>query len=171
MRTKNKKMKGKAVWVLPIITIIIAISLLSLPKIMVISPTGHISDNNPLFRWNTIHGYSYFEILIDDNQEFTSPLIIITTEKQHKTSNLSAGDYYWKVVGYNRGIDESRIEYFTIESIVAVSREKEGIRNAGNVAILLDFFRRGVIIGHAVLDIDKISDVNKSVTEIEARQK
>lgn len=170
--SKNKKMKSSIkILIASILVLVIASLFFNLQGIMLIKPIGHITDTNPVFKWGSINGYSYYNLLIDDNPGFTSPLIIETKEKEYRANNLSAGDYYWKVIGYNKNRTESSVYSFSIDSIVAVATTDSQIKNVGNVKLLLEFFSGNLLTGFATLDINKASNLSKNITEVIASQK
>jgi len=70
-----------------------------------ISPENGVftSDNTPDFRWGAI-GASRYELLVDSDSNFSSPLIQednITSTTYTATVTLQDGEYYWRVAAYN----------------------------------------------------------------------
>lgn len=160
----------KTILVLPVLTVLILVALFSLSKIILVTPRGHITETDIVFRWHAIDNYAYYRLLVDDNPEFTSPLSIETAGNEYRISNLSVGEHYWKVIGYNKGFVESSVNSFSIDSLVSVNRTITGIRNEGNVPLLIELFAGG-ITGHAVVNINQILEIKNNTNMIEASQK
>ena len=78
------------------------------------------------------------EILIDDNQNFTSPKILKV--KDDLLISLEPGVYYWKV----RGILDSDVRKLTIQSVIdlKMSKTDEGyvLKNAGNKNLNIEVY-------------------------------
>jgi len=70
-----------------------------------ISPENGVfsNDNTPDFSWGAI-GASRYELLVDDDSSFSSPLIHednITSTTYTATVTLQDGEYYWRVAAYD----------------------------------------------------------------------
>jgi hypothetical protein len=167
-----KKEKRTPVWILPAVTVLLVLLLIAIPKIITLGPTGTLYGNSVSFKWISITGYSYYTLLVDDNPEFTSPLIAETNSNYRDLSNISAGNYYWKIVGYKEegNFDESAVNQFSIQPVVSLQREGNGLRNTGNVAAFLNLIK-GSITGKAILDINSSKEIENDVKEVEASQK
>ena len=89
--------------------------------------SGEIQQVRPVFRWIG----SAQKILVDDNYEFTSPIVEEVDGNSHQLqSKLNFTTYYWKLIG-NR---ESKTRQFTVNSVVALSlKEKENAYELTNV--------------------------------------
>jgi hypothetical protein len=64
---------------------------------------GFTNDNTPDFSWDTI-GASRYELEVDNNSSFSSPLIHeynITSTTYTATVTLQDGEYYWRVAAYD----------------------------------------------------------------------
>jgi hypothetical protein len=62
-----------------------------------------INDNTPDFRWGAVVA-SRYELLVDDDSSFSSPLIHednITNTTYTATVTLQDGEYYWRVAAYD----------------------------------------------------------------------
>lgn len=62
------------------------------------------TDTTPYFDWSDVSGTLDYEILVDNNADFSSPLINqtgLTVSEFTAASALSNGTYYWKVRGTN----------------------------------------------------------------------
>ncbi|MBN2769204.1 MAG: SUMF1/EgtB/PvdO family nonheme iron enzyme [Spirochaetes bacterium] len=70
-----------------------------------ISPTnGSLVQNlTPTFDWSDATGATSYKILVDNNSDFSSPVIneSPTTSSYTPTSNITAGTYFWKVLATN----------------------------------------------------------------------
>jgi len=97
------------------------------------------------------------KILLDDNQEFTSPREIYA--ENDLIISLEPGTYYWKVVG----VDESEVRELTILSYVDLQLRDSGenyeVVNAGNVALDVDIFDQGTLVGNVILDVAEHTNV------------
>ena len=98
------------------------------------------------------------KLLIDDNQEFTSPEEYDI--KDNLEINLKPGDYYWKAVGLTR----SEVRKLTINSEIDLRLKKSqygyDIVNAGNVELTVDIYNNTKLIGNIILEIDDSESVN-----------
>ena len=60
------------------------------------------SDTTPSFDWSDASDATGYEILIDNNSDFSSPTISTTTvTSDYTATTLALGTYYWKVRGTN----------------------------------------------------------------------
>ncbi len=60
------------------------------------------SDTTPSFDWSDASDATGYEILIDNNSDFSSPTIsTTTTTSDYTATTLALGTYYWKVRGTN----------------------------------------------------------------------
>ncbi|MDY0017333.1 MAG: S8 family serine peptidase [Candidatus Delongbacteria bacterium] len=62
------------------------------------------TDTTPYFDWSDVSGTLNYEILVDNNSDFSSPLINqtgLTVSEYTAASALANGTYYWKVRGTN----------------------------------------------------------------------
>jgi len=89
-----------------------------------ISPENGIftSDNTPDFTWGAV-GASRYELLVDDDPSFSSPLIHednITSTTYTATVALQDGEYYWRVAAYgsmNNLLGWSDSSTFTLDTV------------------------------------------------------
>ncbi len=85
-------------------------------------------------------------IMLDDNEKFTSPVII---QRPFKIL-LEPGAYFWKA-----GL--SKVNTFTIESAVVVATKDDGedvkVKNVGNVELSLDIREGSLLTGRAILGV------------------
>lgn len=60
-------------------------------------------DTTPTFSWGSVSGATAYRIQVDNNSDFSSPVINQTTSSTSYTpgANLSAGAYYWRVQASN----------------------------------------------------------------------
>lgn len=83
-------------------------TLLEAPVLISPSNGQNLYDLTPYFDWSTVIGASAYNIVVDNNSDFSSPEINVevnVSNYQH-TTNLATGKYYWKVrskdeVGYS----------------------------------------------------------------------
>ena len=98
--------------------VLLVVSFLSLVSITPLYPINEeITKTSPMFKWSGNAKY----ILIDDNPDFSSPIIEKAEGGEHSLEKpLSFGVHYWKLKGYS----ESKTSMFTINSIVDLELEK-----------------------------------------------
>ena len=113
-----------------------------------------ITASKPNFQWSDPAGASTFDILVDDNSNFSSPVIqqTVSTNSYTPSSDLAEGTYYWKVIAENTAGSSpySATWDFTVSlpdinlsvSQIAVSAEPDGsisdqfaIENNGNYTL------------------------------------
>jgi hypothetical protein len=117
-----------------------------------LEPSGASTNTTKDFRWIGLSK----TVKIDDNKDFTSPIII----RQGEETRLQPGEYYWKTTGI------STTKQFRIDSeiTIKVNRINENtfsIENKGNTAIELE--TRPKITSAAVIDTKQ--SINKTITE------
>jgi hypothetical protein len=91
-----------------------------------VSPSDNaiINDNTPTFRWSMAIGAAKYEVWVDKNIDFTSPLISENTTEVTFTpvaaEVLPDGTYYWRVRGYdnnNNPTDWSPVSTFILSTV------------------------------------------------------
>lgn len=166
MKTKTRKIA----WILPVITAFVILVLLLIPKIILLNPES-AEQNKVKFSWLGINGYASYRILIDDNRELSSPFEADTLETSY-LAELGPGEYCWKIVGYiNGNKEESEVSCFEITPAIVIERTEDGVRNSGNVAVLLNRILGGGVTGHSVVEIGDNEEISKEIDELEASQK
>lgn len=96
---------------------------------------GIVTDDvNPTFKWSGVR--ESFEILIDDDPDFSSPLSYEVTGNMFALEDsLEFGEYYWKVKSSDV---ESGVRKLTIVSTVELSRlKRDQLSNVGNTPLLV----------------------------------
>jgi len=104
-----------------------------------------INNKEVTFKWLGLK--NNYNLYIDDNSDFTSPLIQKVNRKPYKI-NLEPGIWYWK-------LDNNVPSKFTINSIVSVKRNKDSITNDGNVPIKI----KSKLTGFVVLNPNESEEV------------
>ena len=71
------------------------------PATTLVSPTdaSSVSTSTPTFEWDDVSGATSYDILVDNNSDFTSPEIDLTVDQSTytvATKSLTDGTYYWK---------------------------------------------------------------------------
>ena len=169
MKEKQREQAVLIVGTLLLIMIGVGVFFFSSESIIPIAPTGLTTGNDALFRWNSLGDYERYELIVDNNPEFTSPLIVKTTLHEFQL-NLPIGRYYWKVRGYGGNVTESQVESFYIESVVAVEKAGREIRNSGNAALFLKLLAGNLFTGNVILDTKKSITIENNISEVEASQ-
>ncbi len=76
----------------------------SLPNLIAPGNGATITNNSPSFDWSDSIHASRYDFLLDDNADFSSPIVSDTNATSSAyilTSTLGEGTYYWKVRGHN----------------------------------------------------------------------
>ena len=124
---------------------IVIIITISLNNIWLNSPKNNFetTETDILFEWS---GKGEFELHLDNNNEFTSPIIKETTNKI-LIENLSVDKYYWFVkTKYKRSITRT----FEIISLASINRNNSLMENTGNVDLNVSR-----ATGFVILPVDK----------------
>ena len=96
-----------------------------------------IGDNRPTFVWSESEGAAWYELQVDDNSSFSSPLVFggLTETKYALPENISNGIYYWRVGAIDAAWDSSGFSdpfQFTIAGPLRVPSEYATIQEAIN---------------------------------------
>ncbi|NOR44384.1 MAG: hypothetical protein GQ534_02270, partial [Candidatus Delongbacteria bacterium] len=85
----------------------ILISPPSAPTLITPADVSTIEDPTPAFDWSDASGATGYEILVDNNADFSSPEINTTTSNSNYTpgTDLTLDTYYWKVLASNSSGD------------------------------------------------------------------
>ncbi len=103
----------------------------------------YMTERAPEFVWGG--PYKQFELLVDDDPDFTSPFAVKVSDNSFRFSNnLDFGTYYWKV---RSGVFESGVRKFTLGSSVVLAREKNEVRNEGNTDVVLHRVTGAMVLG------------------------
>jgi hypothetical protein len=135
-----------------IVTLTVLATVLILSTNIALAPSGTTTNTSVQFKWV---GFSK-TILIDDNKQFTSPIIL----KENEKATLEPGNYYWKTTGV------STTNQFKIDSEVGIVVKRVAgstfnIKNTGNVDEIVQ--TRPGITGAIILDTNQ--DINQTITE------
>jgi hypothetical protein len=79
------------------------------------------SSGTPTFDWNDVSGSTLYDLLVDNNSDFSSPEVNVTAVPSSytvPTKALSAGTYYWKVKVTSAGGSYSTPWTYTVGSTV-----------------------------------------------------
>jgi subtilisin family serine protease len=73
------------------------------PTLLSPANTGLTTDQRPAFDWSDVTSATSYTILVDNNSDFSSPVISQSPTMSTYTpgSNLALGTYYWKVLATN----------------------------------------------------------------------
>lgn len=135
---------------------------INLVTIPLISPDSgmYTNERSPELLWGGMQ--NNFVVYIDDDPELETPVKKEVTGNFYKfAEDLDFGTYYWKV---ESGVVVSEVRKFTVDSSVVLSRDENGVKNEGNVGLLLHR-----VTGAFVLDIDESLDV-ESEENVKAEQ-
>jgi hypothetical protein len=106
-------------------------------------------------------------IIISENPDFSNPRYIDVKEKGNFSFNLPPGTYYWKTTnGLIQGVEHE----LTIKSEVGmkIAREKGNeskLVNIGNVKINVTKNKKGVMVGHIVLEPNQSQEIQDEKDE------
>jgi hypothetical protein len=124
---------------------------------LVISPLGDYETNSReiLFSLKNVDS-----ILIDDNLDFSSPLLVEINEDEILT--FEPGLYYWKI----DSVLDSEVRSFTINSLVDLRILNENgslyVLNAGNVVLDVDVYENESLIENFNLEREDKFEFNAS---------
>jgi len=145
--------------IIEIATIGILILIFLLIFTIPLSPENNVITDvrNPRFTWlGLAPNYTLF---IDEDPGFASPIEIAVTGNSYTLKQpLDFDTYYWKI---DNGITNTSPMTFTVVSTIKVRRNETGLKNEGNVDILIE-----KITGAFILKINETIDVevNENVT-------
>lgn len=89
-------------------------------------------------------------ILIDDNEDFSSPKQISSEDLEFSRVLFDSGTYYWKAVG----LVESEQRKFTIPSTVGLELENDTLKNVGDVDLDVETKTASGITGLAIISVE-----------------
>lgn len=146
--------------------------LLSNLGVLLVSPIDGFEsfEREVVFDWSG-WGKEY-TILLDDDDDFNSPIIKKVTGNFYVVDDLEIGKYYWKV---QKEAVESHVRSFEIKSLVGLDVVEDDeeiiLRNSGNVDETIS--ATNSITGQVVFDVDYGDEVEieKGNWEVVAKQK
>jgi len=89
-------------------------------------------------------------ILIDDNEDFSSPREINLSELNVTKLLFDSGTYYWKAVG----LVSSGARSFTVGSNVGLELDNNSLKNVGDTTLNVSVKDSAGLAGLVILDID-----------------
>lgn len=92
-----------------------------------LKPEINIKEREARFRWLAL--YKDYTVYVDDNKEFTSPMVIKTSMRNYPLK-LEPGVYFWKI---KAGGVSSPTKRFTLDSDVSIKVYDNSLENDGNV--------------------------------------
>ena len=139
---------------------------MNLSSLQVLFPLNNMvtEDRAPLFEWSGAAGS--YELLIDDDQDFSSPMAFNVSGNRYRPSQeLDFGTYWFKLKSEGA---ETMPRKFTVVSSVALSRQEMGtIRNSGNTALLVHM---GGLTGAVTLAVNRTLEIGEN-EDVKAEQK
>lgn len=106
---------------------LVMIAILLTMMIYPLKPEIHSKEREVKLRWLAI--YKNYTLYIDDNKEFTSPMIIKTERKDYPIE-LEPGIYFWKI---KSGKISSPVKKLALYSDVSIKVKDNSLENDGNV--------------------------------------
>jgi len=97
-------------------------------------------------------------ILIDDNEDFSSPREINLSELNVTKLLFDSGTYYWKAVG----LVSSGARSFTVGSNVGLELDNDSLKNVGDTILNVSVRDSAGLAGLVILDVDIEYPVNVS---------
>jgi len=92
-----------------------------LPSLLSPANGSQTNDNTPAFSWRSTIGVNKYELWVDNDSDFSSPLLENITGNTHTpASALVDGTYYWKVRAFgadNREVGWTSTWTFTIDTV------------------------------------------------------
>ncbi len=116
-------MKKTAIIGINVIVIVVVVTMMIYP----LKPEIDLKERGVMLKWYGL--YKDYTIYVDDNREFTSP-IVIKTERKNYPIELEPGTYFWKI---KSGKISSFVKKLEIDSAVSISVKNDSLENNGNV--------------------------------------
>ncbi len=107
----------------------LAIFILLSVMVYPLKPEINLREREVRLRWYGV--YKDYTVYIDDNREFSSP-IVVKTERRDYRVELEPGVYFWKIRA--RGIS-SFVKKLKIDSAVSIKVRNDSLENDGNVEL------------------------------------
>ncbi len=137
-----RKYNKKITKIIAINLFIIAI-LLSM-MIYPLKPEINQKEREIKLKWLAI--YKNYTLYIDDNEEFTSP-IVIKTERKDYPIELQPGVYFWKI---KSGKISSPVKRLEIDSTVSIKVMNDSLENDGNADLNVSL---GYVTGAVIAEL------------------
>lgn len=152
-------MKKTTVIGINLVVIVILLAIMIYP----LKPGINLKEREVRLRWFSL--YKNYTLYVDDNREFTSPMMI-KTERRDYPIELEPGIYFWKV---KAGKMSSPVKSLELDSDVSIKIEDNSLENDGNVDlnISLESITGAIVIDLPYKDKIKLED-NSNIT---AKQK
>lgn len=116
-------MKKIAIIGINVVVIVVVVTMMIYP----LKPEINLREREVMLKWYGL--YREYTIYVDDNREFTSP-IIIKTERKNYPIELEPGVYFWKI---KAGKISSFVKKLEIDSSVSIKVRNNSLENDGNV--------------------------------------
>lgn len=116
-------MKKIAIIGINVVVIVVVVTMMIYP----LKPEINLREREVMLKWYGL--YREYTIYVDDNREFTSP-IIIKTERKNYPIELEPGTYFWKI---KAGKISSFVKKLEIDSSVSIKVRNNSLENDGNV--------------------------------------
>lgn len=130
-----------------------------------------ITERQPVFKWIGKAN----KLFIDDNDEFTTPIIENIENSPYKLkAKLNFKTYYWKL-----GNKDSSVFQFTVQSLVALTLKNQSdlynITNVGNTDLEIEIHQKNKelwkITGNIVLRENETKQLKANSTLLVAKEK
>ncbi|MGC8816312.1 MAG: STT3 domain-containing protein [Candidatus Hadarchaeum sp.] len=83
-----------------------------------LAPSNHatLTENRPTFSWSSVLGAASYRLVLDNDQDFSSPMLDNLTSATSLTLpfDLSPGSYYWKVYALDQAGNENASPVWTL---------------------------------------------------------
>lgn len=116
-------MKKTAIIGVNVMVIVIVLAMMIYP----LKPEIDLRERDVRLRWYGV--YKNYTLYVDDNREFTSP-IVVKTERRDYPIELEPGVYFWKI---RAGGISSFVKKLEIDSAVSIKVRNDSLENDGNV--------------------------------------
>lgn len=85
------------------------------PELLAPGNSATLTDNTPTFSWSSVPDAVSYRLVVDDDQDFSSPVLESQTSDTVFTppSGLSPGRYYWEVIAVDRASNENASQVWT----------------------------------------------------------
>ncbi|MGQ9788423.1 MAG: STT3 domain-containing protein [Candidatus Hadarchaeaceae archaeon] len=85
------------------------------PELLTPENGAVLTDNTPVFSWSSVPGATGYRLVVDEEQDFSSPLLdnLIDGTTFTPPSGLSPSSYYWKVYAVDQAFNENASQVWT----------------------------------------------------------
>ncbi len=90
------------------------------PPVLIAPENTNTNDNTPTFQWDNLQPVDNFEFMLDNDADFSSPEVHLTTsDKSYTSGELPDGVYWWRVRCWRTGTAGgwSEVRYLRVDTV------------------------------------------------------